>query len=803
MYFNKHLSININSQVITAGKHDIPDIGDYQFFLVLKGTITISYPEQKGKYILQKNDVIVMDPATPFICGSNCTNTIVSVRLDPLFINELIPYGHVLHCNSIQYSNLNYNRISEILFQICSNFFSNASSNKMLSLLFDFADELTQNFIFPDSQTISDNETRFQERINQITHFMSSHYTQPLTLLQLADEMYLTPQYLSRFIKKHFQTNFTNLLTQFRLEHAYNELLHSADSITNIALNNGFPNVAAFHKVFRLRYGESPNAYRQQLKIEEKIIIPAQMKKLFLTEENRRDNKILSVNIDSLSASLYKSPWKDTINIGELSNAMKNSFHDSFLEYRRFVPVRHIRFRGLFSEEVLLYDKENKEYSFSNLDVIMNFFYNNGIIPFIELRSENPAGYVTPPPKTAVESSPQEYDAYALQVLPIILNHYLKIFGPKYLSKWRFEIWWKTDSSLCPTESPKEYATHYLKYSSAIRELVPQCCIGGPCFNICGNFHDFTDFIIDLSHTNICFDFISLAAFSYEVQSQYKKEELDIIGIVSPDPDHILNTFAMYHHYLRVSHYSNVPIFITEFGSTLCLKNFIYESVFQAAFLCKNMLGLSANCDCIAYYSLIDSGTHAPLPDTLTKLSNFGLISEKGVPKPALHAYHFLSLLGKNEIAQGDNYILTSSSKTRYELLCFHYTHFNSHFCFNSWEQVGLERTYDVFSTEVPYKLNFSCNCFPVGRYKVTQFSLNRGYGSALDKYLRILEQGNITSQELLSTIHMLREDELDYYKKTSRPRQDIFYFTCDGTFTLSCLLHPHEIVFYEIQRII
>lgn len=804
MYINQHSSMNINSQIITVGSNDMPDLGDYQFYLIQQGSATITYPDSDQKYVLQKNDVIAMDPITPFRCSSLSKCILTSVRIDPLFIESLIPYGYSLHCNSVLYADINYIHISDILRRICSDFFSNADSYKLLSLVYELADELKHNFIFPNSNSDSDHENHVQSRIDQIMNALSTHYSQALTLNQLAEDMFLTPQYLSRFIKKHLNTNFTSLLSNIRLEHAYNELLHTSDSITNIALNNGFPNIAAFHKAFRTKYDTSPNSYRQQNKITVDETSAIDKRVLSEITQSRLNHTFMSIPIDSLTSSSYKMPWRDTINIGMLSNALTNSFHENFLLYRRSIPVQYVRFCGLFTDDILPYDYETKEYNFSNLDVIFDFFYRNDVIPFFELKPELTVAYHNAPTDSGTSQDLDNFSARDdYHILSKVLAHCLRNYGSAYLAKWRFELWWKVNPVLEPLETPLEFAYRYNKYTQIIRKFIPKCMIGGPCFNICGNFNDFNDFITDLSKENISFDFISLSAFSYELQSQYKKEDLTTIGILSPDENHILNTFAMYHHYIRVSCFSKVPVFITEFGSTLSLQNHIYESVFQAAFLCKHMLSLNLHCSCIAYSYFMD--TYVPANSDQKQSSNayLGLASTRGIPRPALHAYHFLSMLGNTLIAQGNNYIVTSRSKTRYQLLCFHYTHFDPNYCFNSWEKVNLENTYDIFAEEAPYQMHFTCDCLPLGRYKVTQLSLNRGYGSALDKYLRILDKGNITSTELLSTILTLREDELDYYKRTSIPRQDIFFYTNDGTIELDCTLNSHEIIFYEMQKVL
>lgn len=146
---------------------------------------------------------------------------------------------------------------------------------------------------------------------------------------------------------------------------------------------------------------------------------------------------------------------------------------------------------------------------------------------------------------------------------------------------------------------------------------------------------------------------------------------------------------------------------------------------------------------------------------------------------------------------------MTCDASNRYQLLLFNYVHFSKEFCINSWDKISLKDTYSIFADEEPLSISLSCTGILSGRYKVTQFSLNRNYGSSLDKYLRILDKGNTTSKELLSTIMNFTEDEAEYYRRTSVPRQDIYYTSCDDTLQLKATLEPHEIQFYEFSRLI
>lgn len=434
---------------------------------------------------------------------------------------------------------------------------------------------------------------------------------------------------------------------------------------------------------------------------------------------------------------------------------------------------------------------------------MLEFFYLANIVPFVELSYK--------PRRTHLDMNIPHYwdtifrperDAdYYYRLLSELLRHGIKRFGISYMSQWRFELWLKHKDHLKYPDNFDDYFLKYQRYYQLIKELLPDCTMGGPGFNMCGNMQDFDRFLKVAAKRDIPFDFITLYGFSYETQSFMANDLNDSHGIISANINHIHDTFLKYDSFIKSTAYENVPIYITELGSSVALENYIADSVFQAAFLCHNMLQFVNCCSNVAYLSFWDNSTDMSIPSSIYYPGS-SLVDENGIPKPTLHSYSFLARLGKNLISQGDNYIMTCNSSNRFQLLIYHYTHYNDTFCFSPWDTIPMKHTYEVFRQEEPLSIHFTCEQFPAGRYKVVRYSLNRNYGSALDKYLRTLNNSNITATELVSTLLNLKEDESHYFKQTSIPRQDIYYITSDETLTLDITLESHEIIFYEFSRI-
>ena len=98
----------------------------------------------------------------------------------------------------------------------------------------------------------------------EMLDYIQNHYTEKLTLEDLAEEFHLSPKYISRYFKQHFSLAFSSYVMHLRLSCAKNLLETTENSVTEIALLSGFPNVSHFIRSFRQAYEISPLQYRKK-----------------------------------------------------------------------------------------------------------------------------------------------------------------------------------------------------------------------------------------------------------------------------------------------------------------------------------------------------------------------------------------------------------------------------------------------------------------------------------------------------------------------------------------------------------
>jgi AraC family transcriptional regulator of arabinose operon len=85
-----------------------------------------------------------------------------------------------------------------------------------------------------------------------------------LSATQLADELNVSREYLSRLFKKHLKKSPYQYILEHKIANASWRLQHSTDSIKEVAFTFGFGTPEMFCRSFRKIHGISPSQYRKQ-----------------------------------------------------------------------------------------------------------------------------------------------------------------------------------------------------------------------------------------------------------------------------------------------------------------------------------------------------------------------------------------------------------------------------------------------------------------------------------------------------------------------------------------------------------
>lgn len=98
----------------------------------------------------------------------------------------------------------------------------------------------------------------------RICAYIRRHYAQKLTLAGIANEFFISSVYLSIYFKQSTGQNLFDYIRDVRVEQAKILLRSSEKSVTEIALDVGYPDMAYFAHVFKKAVGTTPLAYRRR-----------------------------------------------------------------------------------------------------------------------------------------------------------------------------------------------------------------------------------------------------------------------------------------------------------------------------------------------------------------------------------------------------------------------------------------------------------------------------------------------------------------------------------------------------------
>lgn len=107
-------------------------------------------------------------------------------------------------------------------------------------------------------------------RMNDVYRYTMEHYSEHISLEQIASVAHLTVQAFCRYFKKHTRKTYIRFLNEIRINEACKIMTaNSSISLSSVAYESGFSSAVSFNRVFKQITGVSPSRYmadyRQQV----------------------------------------------------------------------------------------------------------------------------------------------------------------------------------------------------------------------------------------------------------------------------------------------------------------------------------------------------------------------------------------------------------------------------------------------------------------------------------------------------------------------------------------------------------
>lgn len=136
------------------------------------------------------------------------------------------------------------------------------------SFLYSMCDILMKSTSFSQF----DYSTKIQT-IQKVVAYVDMHFSQPMTLIDVAESLQYDYAYLSRIFLQVTKISFTEFLNHYRISQACYYLRNTDKLISDIALDCGYQNMRSFHRNFKKIMHVLPGKYRSDSSFSEEQTI--------------------------------------------------------------------------------------------------------------------------------------------------------------------------------------------------------------------------------------------------------------------------------------------------------------------------------------------------------------------------------------------------------------------------------------------------------------------------------------------------------------------------------------------------
>lgn len=215
------------------------------------------YPVKAGDLIINNSKIIHDEqygksPISVYAIG------IDDVRLQYLPPNHLVTEAEspIIHCQDC-YDLVN--NLSLTLFNSlkASTYEMNSSAHYALLTLLALVREKSTVTTEPTSNSAQ------QQLCKNVMGYISAHYLEDITLLDISDFANVSPYYMSRAFKKGTGFSPMQYVARLRLGKAQVLLIHTNMSIIDIAYESGYNNLSTFNSAFSKMMGMTPDKFRK------------------------------------------------------------------------------------------------------------------------------------------------------------------------------------------------------------------------------------------------------------------------------------------------------------------------------------------------------------------------------------------------------------------------------------------------------------------------------------------------------------------------------------------------------------
>ncbi len=614
-------------------------------------------------------------------------------------------------------------------------------------------------------------------RLLQIIDYMEKNYDQMITLEEVANKYFLSTSYLSRYFKQKMGMGFSRYLMNIRLGHSMKDLLYTDDSISQIAMNNGFPNTNRFHPFFKETYQMTPHEYRKTHVVQKEDSVQNYSKEdsVSLIQSSEIIAKLSSMNLDDQKSYSHTETKYEKLPItlsgyepmalhnpdqlliiGEIFELLKEDVRSQILDVKKDLQLKYIGVRqpistGAIPPEVETDEEIPSTSPYFNIDSALAFMKKHDLALFIRVNY--------------LEISRHEEQYFSK--LTQFMRHCLQMYGESFVKEWHVMFYEPYYTGV----DSNELQRIYLRLHKGLKTLLPSIQIG---VYMPFSFHkektskphewqlrhgDFIDFIGYNANQNEVIDFEEIEETKYDLEKDYIKEKTNKLK-----------------HYLKRNQLEK-PLHLVSWNTLSGNTRYTNGTFFRGALILKNVLDISHEVKTIGLW--INTSAHENAGEKRRyRMDGVELFHYLKGKRPAYFALMFLKRLNGRIVAQDEDYVMTVNERG-YQLILMNWNMINPYL---SIEETFLQR----LNKEIHVKISG----IPEGEYQIRKHVFDKNNGALYTKW------GNLNSK------YRMDAEIVDYIIHSNRPSLEIFDEYIEDEWSFYTYLTSNAIHYFDIRKV-
>lgn len=714
---------------------------DFVLYYGIRGTAVI---EAGGtRHVLKQKEIIVFNPQDAHSVDAS-EGMILQILLYYPEVLRLTGYQHkVIVCNTIDHPNENAKELSGTIEKLlrCSldpAYNAILMEQYSLSILFQLITHYSSNIFANDEAAV---------RKQEILSYLDAHFSEDLTLEDIAQEFGLTPPYFSRYFARTVGVTFLKYLNQLRVRYAVDDLIRTDATILRIAINNGFSNSASFIREFRAAYGVSPSEYRaaHSEKGNGSLVDEAEILRC-LDEESETDhhNQLEEYIACGKWQGLFEPYWTSIINLGSFKTMLRNGLFDQVTFLKNKLGFRRARMKA----DILF------ENSFYVLDRVMDFLIEQQmeVIAVLDMRDL------------------LEHEDYA-ERFNDFCRHCSRKYGEGIQKHTVFELDYNTEFT---PEKQNSYHRVYSAVSGILKKNGFERSVIGPGLLMETTGENLRTFVKANREIHV----FTIVAAPFAIQ----RRDGEVFINRMTDSGYVLEQYRMAKKILN-EEAEGAELLLVEWKDRLYDVDPLNDTEYMGARIIRNALEGYGTCSALPIYAPLDlMFEEERYPKVFNGLP--GLINTHGIPKPAYTAIRFLNHQDRNLVTCRSNWLITASNDPGFfQIVCHNCKKLGFRYYTDEAVPVDVSGMKDLFEETEPIAIVFHFRDLPPGEYLLKKRQVSSEYGNAFSKYANLQ----------YSDESFIGRDEMQFIRSSSEPRMTgETLFTEDGTMDISVTLEAN-----------